>query len=137
VVTGGVFLVLGYAFYCTAFAAAGSLVSRQSDVNSTILPVQLPLIITYGLSFTAIYANGASEFYHVLGFLPPTAPIAMPVLYSAGDVPLWQVVLSAATCAAGTVLMARLATRIYTQSILRTGPRIPLRQALRRDNTRV
>ena len=42
VLTGGVFVVLGYAFYCTAFAAAGSLVSRQSDVNSTILPVQLP-----------------------------------------------------------------------------------------------
>jgi hypothetical protein len=39
----------------------------------------------------------------VLGFLPPTAPIAMPVLYSAGDVPLWQVVVSAAICAAGTV----------------------------------
>lgn len=136
VLAGGVFLVLGYAFYCTAFAAAGSLVSRQSDVNSTLLPVQLPLIITYTLSFTAIYANGASKFYHVLGFLPPTAPIAMPVLYAAGDVSLWQVVLSAVICAAGTVWMARLATRIYSQSILRTGPRIKLSQALRRGDAR-
>jgi ABC-2 type transport system permease protein len=54
VIAGGVFVVLGYAFYCTAFAAAGSLVSRQSDVNSTILPVQLPLIVAYALSFTVI-----------------------------------------------------------------------------------
>ena len=87
VIVGAVFLVLGYAFYCTAFAAAGSLVSRQSDVGTVILPVQLPLIIAYALSYTVIYANGANTFYHVLGFLPPTAPIAMPVLYAAGDVP--------------------------------------------------
>ena len=133
VLIGGVFLLIGYAFYCTAFAAAGSLVSRQSDVNSTILPVQIPLIVAYALSYTVIYANGANTLFRVLGFLPPTAPIAMPVLYAAGDVPLWQVAVSAVLCAAGTVWMARLATRIYTQSILRTGPRIRLRQALRRN----
>ncbi|HXJ26918.1 MAG TPA: ABC transporter permease [Streptosporangiaceae bacterium] len=130
VIAGGVFIVLGYAFYCTAFAAAGSLVSRQSDVNSTIMPVQLPLILAYALSYTVIYANGASKFYHVLGFLPPTAPIAMPVLYAAGDVPLWQVA-DAVICAAGVVWMARLAVRVYANSILKTGPRISFRQAIR------
>jgi ABC-2 type transport system permease protein len=131
VIAGGVFAVIGYAFYCTAFAAAGSLVSRQSDVNSTVLPVQLPLILAYALSYTVIYANGANAFYHVLGFLPPTAPIAMPVLYASGDAPLWQVIVSALLCAAGTVWMARLATRIYANSILRTGTRIKLGQAIR------
>jgi ABC-2 type transport system permease protein len=131
VVAGGVFVVLGYAFYCTAYAAAGSLVSRQSDVNSTILPVQLPLLLAYVLSFTVAYANGANSFYHVLGFLPPTAPIAMPVLYAAGDVPAWQVAVSAVITAAGVVWMARLAVRIYANSILRSGPRIKLSQAIR------
>jgi ABC-2 type transport system permease protein len=131
VIAGGVFIVLGYAFYCTAFAAAGSLVSRQSDVNSTIMPVQLPLILAYALSYTVIYANGANKFYHVLGFLPPTAPIAMPVLYAAGDVPVWQVAVSAVICAAGVVWMARIAVRIYANSILKTGPRISFRQAIR------
>ena len=131
VIAGGVFIVLGYAFYCTAFAAAGSLVSRQSDVNSTILPVQLPLILTYALSYTVIYANGANVFYHVLGFLPPTAPIAMTVLYASGDVPVWQVAVAAALTAAGTVWMARIAVRIYANSILKTGPRISFRQAIK------
>ena len=131
VIAGGVFIVLGYAFYCTAFAAAGSLVSRQSDVNSTIMPVQLPLIVTYALSYTVIYASKANPVYHVLGFLPPTAPIAMPVLYGSGDVPLWQLVISALLCAAGTVWMARLAVRIYASSILRSGPRIRISQAVR------
>jgi ABC-2 type transport system permease protein len=130
VITGAVFLVLGYAFYCTAFAAAGSLVSRQSDVGTVILPVQMPLIVAYALSYTVIYANGANAFYRVLGFLPPTAPVAMPVLYAAGDVPAWQVVVSAALCAAGTVWMARVAALIYGRSILRTGSRVRLRQVL-------
>jgi hypothetical protein len=58
----------------------------------------------------------------VLGFLPPTAPIAMPVLYASGDAPVWQVVIAAVLCAAGTMWMARIAARIYLQ---------PPRQALR------
>ena len=135
VIAGGVFMILGYAFYCTAFAAAGSLVSRQSDVNSTIMPVQLPLILAYALSYTVIYSNGANAFYHVLGFLPPTAPIAMPVLYAAGDVPAWQVVIAAVLTAAGTVWMARIAVRIYSNSILRTGPRISFRQAIKESRS--
>ncbi len=136
VIAGGVFIVLGYAFYCTAFAAAGSLVSRQSDVNSTILPVQLPLILAYALSYTVIYANGANVFYHVLGFLPPTAPIAMPVLYASGDVPVWQVVVAAVLTAVGVVWMGRIAARIYANSILRSGPRIKLSQAIRESGIR-
>jgi ABC-2 type transport system permease protein len=130
VITGAVFLILGYAFYCTAYAAAGSLVSRQSDVGAVILPVQVPLIIAYALSYTVIYADGANVFYRVLGFLPPTAPIAMPVLYAAGDVPAWQAAVSAVLVAAGTVWMARTAATIYGRSILRTGSRVRLRQVL-------
>jgi ABC-2 type transport system permease protein len=136
VIVGAVFLVLGYAFYCTAFAAAGSLVSRQSDVGTVVMPVQLPLIVAYALSYTVIYANGASTFYHVLGFLPPTAPIAMPVLYAAGDVPAWQAAVSAVLVAVGTVWMARTAATIYARSILRTGPRVRLREVLARGDSR-
>ncbi len=132
VITGAVFLVFGYAFYCTAYAAAGSLVSRQSDVGTVILPVQVPLIIAYALSYTVIYANGASTFYRVLGFLPPTAPVAMPVLYAAGDVPAWQAAISAVLLAAGTAWMARIAATIYGRSILRTGARVRLREVLGR-----
>ena len=55
----------------------------------------------------------------------------MPVLYAAGDVPVWQVAVSAVLCAAGTVWMARIAARIYANSILRSGPRIGFRQAVK------
>ncbi|MGZ4432735.1 MAG: hypothetical protein ACXVW7_03750 [Trebonia sp.] len=103
------------------------------DVPSgRVLPVQLPLIIAYILSYTVIYANSANVFYHVLGLFPPTAPIAMPVLYASGDVPLWQVVIAAALLAVSTVWMARVAAGIYGRSILRTGARVKLREVLSR-----
>lgn len=133
VVAGAVFLVIGYAFYCTVYAAAGSLVSRQSEIGTVVVPVGIPLILAYVLSYTVLYANGANIFYRVLGFLPPTSPIAMPVLYAAGDVPAWQVAVSAVLLAAGTVLMARGAAVIYARSILRTGARLRLRQVLREE----
>jgi len=90
----------------------------------------------YALSYTVIYANGASVFYHVLGFLPPTAPIAMPVLYAAGDVPAWQAAVSAALVAVSTAWMARTAAAIYGRSILRTGTRVRLREVLARGGSR-
>ena len=80
--------------------------------------------------------NGAGKttaMRAIFGFLPPTAPIAMPVLYAAGDVPVWQVAVSAVLCAASTVWLARVAARIYSRSILRTGDRIRLSQVLRRE----
>lgn len=131
VIAGAVFLIVGYAFYCTAYAAAGSLVSRQSEIGTAIVPVTLPLTLAYVLSYTVLYTNGANTFYRVLGFLPPTSPVAMPVLYAAGDVPAWQVAVSAVLLAAGTVWMARIAATIYSRSILRTGARLRLRQVMR------
>jgi ABC-2 type transport system permease protein len=128
---GAVFFLLGYAFYCTAYAAAGSLVTRQAEVSTALVPVGIPLMVTYILSYTVLYATNANAFFRVLGFLPPTSPIAMPVLYAAGDVPLWQVAVSAGLLALGTVWMARVAAGIYARSVLRTGARIRLRQALR------
>ena len=73
----------------------------HAQIFQILMAVQIPLIVAYALSYTVIYSNGANAFYRLLGFLPPTSPIAMPVLYAAGDVPLWQVAVSAVLWAAG------------------------------------
>ena len=51
VLAGALWLVLGYAFYCTAYAAAGSLITRQADAYNASLPLQLPLILAYVLAY--------------------------------------------------------------------------------------
>ena len=131
VLAGALWLVLGYAFYCTAYAAAGSLITRQADAYNASIPLQLPLILAYVLAYTVLYASGVNWFYHVLAFIPFTAPVAMPVLVAVGAAPAWELALSAAISLVATVGMARLAGTIYERAILRTGSRLRVRQVLR------
>jgi ABC-2 type transport system permease protein len=78
-----------------------------------------------------VYATSVNALFRVLAFIPFTAPVAMPVLVSVGAAPAWQVAVSAAITLAATVWMARLAGAIYGRAILRTGPRLKVRQVLR------
>jgi ABC-2 type transport system permease protein len=133
VVVGLVWLVLGYAFYCWLFAAIGSLVERQEQVQSVAFPVQLPLLFGYLISFTALGASSPSALSIVLAYLPPTAPFVMPVLFALGQVAWWQVVASGLITAAATIGMARLAAVIYRRAILRTGRSVKLKEVLRRE----
>ncbi len=77
VIGAALWLLLGYAFYCTAFAAAGSLITRQADAYNATIPLQIPLILAYVLSYTVVYSSGVNWFYHVLAFVPFTAPRAV------------------------------------------------------------
>ena len=43
--------VVGYAFYACAFAVAGALVSRQEDLQSTMTPLTLTILVCFFLSF--------------------------------------------------------------------------------------
>jgi ABC-2 type transport system permease protein len=133
VAVGGAWIVIGYAFYCTAYAAAGSLVTKPSDATSASTPVQLPLIASYILTFTVLYGDSVYGFYWFLGFFPPTAPVSMTVLVALGVAQPWQVALSMLICVASTVGMAWVAARIYGRAILHTGSRLKWRQAWRRE----
>jgi ABC-2 type transport system permease protein len=75
--------------------------------------------------------NPDAPLIRVLSFLPPTAPMTMPARAIVGEVPWWQIAISMALTVGGTVLLIRVAGRIYANSILRTGPRIRFRQAWR------
>lgn len=130
VAVAAMWMVVGYAFYATAFAAAGSLVERSSDATVVSIPVQLPILAAYLLSFSVVSGN-PSVFYRILSFFPPTAPVASTVLYAAGDTPGWQVALSALIALAGIAASARIAAIVYERAILQTGGRLRLRQVLR------
>ena len=68
----------------------------------------------------------------MLGYLPPTAPFAMPVLVGLSAVTWWQFVASAAISVVCTVGVARVATSVYRRAILRTGRRVRLREVFAR-----
>ncbi len=121
--------LLGYALYCTALAAAGSLCARVEDAQGVSFPILLPLLFAYLVSFTAV--DGASTLLWVLAFIPPTAVLAMPTLYAIGAAPLWAVFISMALTVVAIVLVAKLAAKIYERSVLHTGRKLSWREAFR------
>jgi ABC-2 type transport system permease protein len=123
-------LILGYAFYSWAYAAAGSLADRQDQVQSLAFPLALPVMFGYITAFTAATSGSPSVPVHVLAYLPPTAPLTMPVLVSLGAVSWWQFLGSVVISIGCTVAVARLAATVYQRAILRTGHRVQLREVL-------
>ena len=128
VVSTLVWLVLGYSFYCWVYAAAGSMIERQDQVQSLVLPLSLPMIFGYIMALTGASSGSPSMLLKVLAFLPPTAPFTMPVLVGFGAVTWWAFLLSAVISVLCTIGIARLAATVYRRAILRTGSRVRLRE---------
>lgn len=122
--------VLGFAFYSVLYASLGSLASRPEDAQAAVMPLTVFLIGIYLGAFAAT-ANPDSGWATTLSFLPPTAPMFMPVRASLTVVPAWQVAAAAALTVAGTAVLVRVGGRLYRGAILRTGGRVHLAEAWR------
>ena len=120
--------LLGFAFYATAFAAVGSMVSRQEDAQSAQLPAMLPLLAGYFIGITSLASPG-NIAVTVGSFVPFTSPVLLPLRQASVSVPVWQVLLSLAILAVSSVVMLRLAGGIYRYSLLRSGSRVQWRDA--------
>jgi ABC-2 type transport system permease protein len=126
-------LVLGYAFYCWVYAAAGSTAERQDQVQTLALPLSIPILIGYIYSITVASSGNPSTLFKVFAYLPPTAPFCMSVLVGLGQATWWEFVASVLISIAGTAGMAVVAARIYRRAVLRTGGRVRLRELLARS----
>jgi ABC-2 type transport system permease protein len=122
--------VVGYAFYACAFACAGALVPRQEELQSTMTPLTLTILVAFFVAF-AVLNDPDGTLAHVTAFIPMTAPITMPPRIVTGDAPAWEVVASLVVTIGASVLLIPLAARIYSGGILRTGSALKLREAWR------
>jgi ABC-2 type transport system permease protein len=123
--------LLAYLFYGSAFAAVGATVSRQEEAGNVQFPMTLPILIAY-IASSAALGGEDSRLLTVLSFLPPTAPVAMPMRSALGFASPGQVAISIVSTLIGTLIVIRLAGTIYERSILRMGARVRLKDALRR-----
>ncbi len=125
-------LVLGYAFYCWVYAAAGSMAERQDQVQTLGLPLSIPILLAYIFSITVASTGNPDVFFKILAYLPPTAPFSMSVLVGLGSVTWWEFVTSVLITIAGTVGVAIFAAGIYRRAVLRTGGRVGVCELLAR-----
>lgn len=123
--------LLGYAFFSTVYAAAGSLVSRQEEAQNAAFPILLPLVVAFFTSFGPLSTNTGNGFLTFLSFFPASAPISMPVRVAIGDAAPIEIVISIAIELAAIVVMGRLAAKVYAGAILRVGKKLRARDVLK------
>jgi ABC-2 type transport system permease protein len=124
-----VWFLLGFAFYACLYAALASLVSRQEEVQNVTAPLSVVLV---GSFFLALTAQGSpdSGLARVTSIVPPFSTMVMPIRWASGNVPLWQVGVSMLLMVIAVVLLIRVAGRIYAGAVLRSGPRMRIKDAL-------
>jgi ABC-2 type transport system permease protein len=124
------FFLLGYAFYSAMFAVAGALVPRQEEIQNVTTPIQITLFATYFLSFQAVN-DPEGGLARILGFVPPTAAIVLPVRVIAGGAQAWEVVAGVVLLVLAAAALLAAAARIYANAVLQTGARVRLADAWR------
>ena len=105
--------------YSSLFAAVGSAVDAEADTQQFMLPITIPLI----LSFVVIQPimdnpDGALAFW--MSIIPFTSPVIMMVRLPFG-VDSWQLLLSMVILVGSFIATTWLAGRIYRTGILMYG----------------
>lgn len=121
----------GFALYSLLFAAAGALVSRQEDLGGVQAPVLAPIIAAWVMGISILPAHPDSGIVSVMSMIPLCAPVLMPMRIALGTAPLWQMLTSLGLTFALAFLLVPLAARVYRNSVLHSGARVPWREALR------
>ncbi len=122
--------ILGFAFYATLFAAAGSLVTRMEELQNVIVPINLTILVSFFISIGALQdPNGRLQV--IASILPTSSALAMPVRIVLGAAPAWQIVVSLVALVGSTVLLVPFAARLYSGAVLRTRGRVRIREAWR------
>jgi ABC-2 type transport system permease protein len=120
--------LVGYAFYACAFAAAGALVPRQEELQSTTTPLTMAMLASLFIAF-AVMDNPDGTLATVTSFIPTTAPMTMPPRIALGEAPAGEIVAAFLVTAGAAAALIPFAARVYTGAVLRTGAAVKLRDA--------
>lgn len=125
--------ILGFLLYAVLYAAAGSLVSRQEDVNVAVMP--MALVSTAGYLVATYAATGLLDiragWIAVLSQVPFVSPFMMLSRVTAGEAAVWEIPLSIFLLVVAIVAAVWLAARIYAAGVLMYGQRPGVRAVWR------
>jgi ABC-2 type transport system permease protein len=122
---------LGYALYSSALGVLGALASRMEEASNAASPVSFIAMGSYFFSLIVALDDPGGTAARIATFIPPVAPMVVPLRTALGAIEPWEVILSAALTAATIWVLFVVGGRVYSGVILRTGGRIGLRDAWR------
>lgn len=124
------FFLGGFFLYSSMFATVGAISSNEQEARQGQQPVAMLLVVSF-LGMFAMLNDPGSTLAITLSLVPFTSPIAMPVRWVAGNLPVREVVLSLAILAVTIVGVTWVAARIYRVGILMTGKRPSVKELVR------
>ena len=123
-----VFFAVGFVLLASMFAASASLVSRMEDTGTVLQPVTWLVMLPY---FLIIFFNDNELVVGIMSYVPFSSPVGMPMRIFLEQAQWWEPYLSLAVLAASAALIVGIGARIYENSLLRTGGRVTLAEALK------
>jgi ABC-2 type transport system permease protein len=123
--------ILGFAFYSTAMGVLGALASRVEEASNASMPVTMTATLAYILSIIFVTQEPAGVLARVMTFLPPAAPMVVPLRVALGAIEPWEIVVSIALMLGAIWVLFAVGGRVYSGAVLQTGGQMKLRDAWR------
>lgn len=112
--------IIGFVTYSAVYAAAGALVPRMEDAQSSVGPMSTLMLIAYMATIVVVVPAPDGLPAQILSQLPGVAPLAMPARLALGAVTPIETLVAVVISLAATYGAVRLAGMIYQRSVLRT-----------------
>lgn len=116
------YFVFGYLLYSSMFASIAAAVDNQSDIQQFMLPVSIPLIISF-IFVQPVVEDPQSSLAVWLSIIPFSSPMIMMARISF-DVPAWQLITSMVSLVLTFVLVTWISAKIYRIGILTFGGKV-------------
>jgi len=120
-----VFFLAGFVALACLWAVAGSLATRNEDLQSTTPALTTVLI---GALMVGFIGDGAVRT--VGSYVPIVSTVAMPQRLLAGTAAWWEPVLSLLVTLAFAALAVMVGERLYRRSVMQTQRRLTIREAM-------
>ena len=124
---GIIFFLLGYAVYASLMAGLGALVPNVREASQVTTVIVLPMVAPL-MMISVLIDKPNGGLATGLSLFPLTAPTTMMLRLAAGDVPLWQTLLSAALLAVTAFLIVRAVARMFRAQNLLSGQSINIKR---------
>lgn len=124
------YFLLGFFLYASVFATVGAAVTSEQEAQSVQFIALIPLIVPM-LFLETILNAPLGTLSTVLGLIPLTSPVTMPMRMASTPVPAMEIVASLVLLIGGIAAVAWIAGKVYRVGMLSTGKRPTLGELAR------
>ncbi|GBD87841.1 ABC-2 family transporter protein [bacterium BMS3Abin03] len=123
------YFILGFLFYTTIFVGVGSIVNTEQEAQQFTTYISLLLILPVVFTMPAI-ENPDSLLIKILTYIPLTSPSIMLLRLKIAPVPLSDIIITLAIISTSTLVMIKIAAKIFRIGILSYGTKPSLKELI-------